>query len=398
MKNIFIMAHAMELGGAERALLGILESMDYKKYNVDLFLLHHSGELMDSIPKEVNLLPEIPAYSAMGIPIKKALRNNQFKVVAARIYAKIRAKKVLKKLNNIGDTNIINEYSHKYTVHVLPGISQKEYDAAISFVSPHYIVSNKIKAKRKIAWIHTDYKTLITDVDSEKKMWSRYDRIISISPDVTKSFVDTFPELESKIVMIENIFPINHLISLRQAIDVEKELGKVDCIKLLTIGRFVPQKNFVEIPEICKRIRMKGIDVRWYIIGFGMEESLIRTKIHQCKMEDHVIMLGKKSNPYPYIDFCDVYVQPSKYEGKSIAVREAQIMNKPVIITDYLTAKSQVKDKYDGIIVPMDVDKCAQAISECIMNQALLSELSENTKQEDYVLKKEIDKVYRLFE
>ena len=47
----------MELGGAERSLLGILNVLDYHKYEVDLFLYRHTGELLKYIPKEVNLLP-----------------------------------------------------------------------------------------------------------------------------------------------------------------------------------------------------------------------------------------------------------------------------------------------------------------------------------------------------
>lgn len=76
MRKIFITAHSMEIGGAERSLLGLLENIDYKKYQVDLFLLRHSGELITSVPKEVNLLPECLSYSTMGIPIREALKKD----------------------------------------------------------------------------------------------------------------------------------------------------------------------------------------------------------------------------------------------------------------------------------------------------------------------------------
>ena len=101
-------------------------------------------------------------------------------------------------------------------------------------------------------------------------------------------------------------------------------------------------------------------------------------------MENHVILLGKKSNPYPYIKACDVYIQPSRYEGKCVSVIEAQSLHKPVIITNYPTAKSQLKDGDDGIIVPLEKDKCAQGIYNALTKKELLNNISENTYKFDY--------------
>ena len=117
-------------------------------------------------------------------------------------------------------------------------------------------------------------------------------------------------------------------------------------MKLLSIGRFTHAKNYDNVPDIARRIVADhGIDdLRWYIIGFGGDEQLIRRNIDRAGMQEHVVLLGKKSNPYPYIKACDLYVQPSRYEGKSVTVREAQILCKPVVVTNYPTAHSQIND------------------------------------------------------
>lgn len=396
MKKIFIMAHSLEIGGAERALLGLLENIDTTQYQVDLFLLRHQGELMEYLPKTINLLPENPKYSALGIPISVVLRRGQFKVALARYKGKRKALQRIKQLKMVGDNNIINEYSHKYTMNVLPEISQVEYDLAISFMSPHYFVAHKINAKRKIAWIHTDYATFQVDVESELKMWNEYDNIVSISEDVSKSFLKTFPSLKSKIILIENIMPIRYMKILAKSFSVEKEMPFDNSIKLLTLGRFVYQKKMEEIPVICKKIREINLNVKWYIIGFGNDEELIQKKIIENGMKDYVIILGKKANPYPYIKACDLYIQPSRYEGKSIAVREAQAFHKPVVITDYSTASSQLEDGMDGIIVPMDIEKTAEGIAALIKNKELQKKLCNNMKKRDYVKQKEIEKIYQL--
>lgn len=395
MKKILIVSHAMELGGAERALLGLLENIDTKQYQVDLFLNRHSGELLEFIPPEINLLPEIPQYTVLARPIKDILKEKHFILSAARLYGKFKAK-IFDKKNRLKNSEVALEYSYKYTKKFMPLINHDtEYDLAISFLTPHYFVAEKVNAKKKIAWIHTDYSFVNIDVISELKMWSAYDYIASISQSVTLSFLKTFLALSKKIVLIENILPKQLL--LKQASEpMYDDFSDNTSVKLLSIGRFCYAKNFDNIPQICKLIRENGINAKWYIIGFGGDEQLIRDKIAEYGMQDCVIILGKKANPYPYIKSCDIYVQPSRYEGKSIAVREAQMLNKPVVITNFPTANSQFKNGIDGVIVPLEINACANAISDFIKNTDLQNRLIENTKKTDYTNSNEINKLYKL--
>ncbi|MGN0005689.1 MAG: glycosyltransferase [Candidatus Gastranaerophilaceae bacterium] len=393
-KKVFIFSHAMEIGGAERALLGLLTSFDYSKYDVDLFLMQHSGELLALIPKQVNLLPEIPQYSAMMKPIVTALKQGQLKIVAGRMIGKIKAIQFNKK-SRLNHSYVSIEYSHKYTVKALPEITNKKYDVAISFLTPHYAVRDKVKADKKIAWIHTDYSTISVDTESELKMWEPFDNIISISDDVTKAFLTKFPSLENKIVYIENILSKGFIDVQADLIDVSNEMD-MSTVKLLTIGRFSPQKKLDEVPQIASIIKSKGIDFKWYIIGYGGEEDLIRSKISEFGMEDTVIILGKKDNPYPYIKACDIYLQPSRYEGKAVTVHEALILNKPIIITNYPTAHSQLNDGFDGIIVPMDIEDSANEIARVIENKELQQKLISNMQSTNYSNESEIEKLYKL--
>lgn len=393
-KKIFIFSHAMEIGGAERALLGLLNSIDYSKYDVDLFLLKHSGELMPLIPKQVNLLSEILQYSAIMKPMVLALKEGQIKVVLGRLCGKLKAKLYDIK-HTLNRSAVAIEYSHKHTVKYLPKVNNEHYDIAISFLTPHYIVSEKVNADKKIAWIHTDYSTIELDVKSELAMWSKFDNIVSISDDVTRAFLSTFPSLENKIVKIENILSKDFVEEQADLFNVKNEMTG-DSVKLLSIGRFCEAKNFDNVPEIASIIKSKGVDFKWYIIGYGADENLIKSKIAQYNMEDTVIILGKRENPYPYIKACDIYVQPSRYEGKCVAVREAQILKKPVIITNYASSKSQLQDGFDGVIVPMDNQGCANEIVKIIDDKDLQNQLIENTKKTDYTNSKEIEKLYKL--
>lgn len=399
MKRILIFSHAMEIGGAERALLGLLENIDTTKYNVDLFLMRHSGELMQYIPSNVKLLPEVSQYASLAVPITEVLKKKQIGVAIGRLRGKWKAKRREKQLGISTDSNVELEYSHKYTLGAMPDINSNiEYDLAVSFLTPHYFVAEKVRAKKKIAWIHTDYRMIKVDAESELGMWGKYDVIASISDRVTECFLETFPSLKQKVQLIGNIMPIKYMAKMTGAFSVKEEMPDDSSFKLLSIGRYCRAKNFDNVPLICKVIREKGIDVKWYLIGYGGDEQLIKQKIEEEDMQQYVIILGKKENPYPYIKACNLYVQPSRYEGKCISVIEAQILNKPVVITNYTTSLSQLIDGHDGIIVPMDNEGCAEGIVRVIRDKQLQQRLIENTKIMNYTNNEEILKLYRLME
>ncbi len=383
-KRIFISMHYLELGGAEISLIGLLQALDHSRYDVDLFIHRHQGELMQFIPREVNLLPEITAYACIESPWTEAIRRGQFGVAWGRLKAKWRARRYQPRDASLPQNAIFQYIAHE-TEPYLPSLKHYgEYDLAISFLQPHNYVLSKVNAKKKACWIHTDYTKVEFDVDAELSIWSAYDQIVSISPDVTGTFLQVFPSLGNKIIEIENIlsseFVRKRADETNVASEIPKEEGRVN---LLSVGRFTDAKNYDNVPDICKRVREQGIDLRWYIIGYG-DEALIRQKIHETGMEEYVILLGKRTNPYPYMKACDIYAQPSRYEGKSVTVREAQMLCKPVVITNYATAKSQIKDGVDGVIVPKDNEGCAKGIADFIRNIQLQNEIKNYLHDHDY--------------
>jgi len=393
MKKIIIVTHCMEVGGAEKSLIELLNCIDYETYAVDLFLLKHSGEFMSQINEHVNLLNEIPSYAALMKPISTVLKSKQFLIGISRLFAKNLSYRNARKSNVWKDTYTL-EYAHKYSQIFLPQISNERYDLAISFLTPHYITTNKVKADKKVAWIHTDYSKMVVDIKSELNMWRKYDYIAAISESSKKAFVKIFSELEKKVFVMENIL-LSESIRKQAEGDVSEEIDKSK-ITICSVGRFSYPKNFDNVPNICKRIVESGYDIRWYLIGSGGEERKIRERIKEEHMEEYVFILGKKINPYPYMKACDFYIQPSRYEGKSVSVREAQILQKPVVITNYTTAKSQVEDGVDGAIVPIDNEECAKGIVNVIKDQALQRNLIENCKKRDFGNEKEIEKLYNL--
>lgn len=396
-KNILILMPSMFIGGAERSLIGLLDSIDYTKYNIDLFLNRHEGEFLNLITEKVNLLPQIDAYTNFDRPIKDVLFSKNFKYGIARLKAKSDMRKNVKLGNKHNVWSSLQFISNRLTP-LLPNID-KEYDLAINFLGIADVLGQKVKAKKKLAWIHTDYTKLVPNKELDMDTYSKVDYVVTVSKDCENQLLSVYPMLEDKSLVVENILSEKFIKEqANEKITDDKFDINNDQIKLVSIGRFTDAKNFDNVPQICKHILEKGIDVKWYIIGFGGDETLIKQKIKEFDMEQHVIILGKKENPYPYIKACDIYVQPSRYEGKAVAVREAQILNKPVVITNFETSKSQLTDGFDGVIVTMDNEGCADGICNLIKDKELQQILIENTKITDYTNKQELEKIYALLE
>lgn len=400
--RILILMHYMELGGAESALLGLLQSVDPDRVDVDVFIYSHRGELMKFLPiDKINLLPEIEAYSLTEKPLSEVVKKGYWRLAIARMTGRRHTTSFCKRHKDSDKPAECGTFfQQRATWKVLPKVQPNvEYNMAISFLTPHFFILNNVRAKKKVGWIHTDYTRILIDVDEEFKMWQRLDYIASISEEVGNRFCEVFPSLKSKIIQIENILNADFIRKRADETDVTL-CSAPSVITLLTIGRFSPPKKMEEIPLICKKILENGISIKWFIIGYGSEviERIVRDNAEKEGVAENVVILGKKDNPYPYIKACDIYVQPSRYEGKSITVREAQILCKPVIITNYPTAKSQIVDGVDGVIVPMDVDRCAQEMADFIRDKEKQERIVAYLEGHDYGNEDEIEKIYQLCE
>ena len=390
-KNILIYTYNLDIGGIERSLIALLNSIDYEKYNVDLYMFKHEGEFMKNIPKSVNILGEDRITAYAGIPIIDVFKRGNLYIGFGRLRAKLMClfnEKILHK-------KVSGEYISQIT-YPLFGKKMKKlkkhYNIGISFYWPHYFVKENVNANIKLGWIHTDYSKIFPNYKRELEMWDGIDYVVAVSEECKNTFLKYYPELGNKTIVIENILSEKYIRDEAEKLDVNKEMDLSNNV-ICSIGRFCEAKNFVNIPQVCRIILDKGIDIKWYLIGYGPDENKIRQAIKENNVEDNVIILGKKENPYPYIKACDIYVQPSKYEGKCVSVREAQILCKPVLITNYETAPSQVINGKDGIIVDLDNNSIAEGIIKIIEENGLRKSLINYCKENHFDNEDEIKKI-----
>lgn len=392
--RIFINMTYMEVGGAERALLGLLNALDTDRVDVDLFVNQHTGEFMELIPPKIHLIPESKPYSYIRKPIKDAFKHGQIGIAISRLIARQQYNRdvVRRHISGCG-----NHYVMDRVIKHLPSLHHLgEYDLAISFIDPSHIIHDKVRARKRIEWLHTDFTALNMDEQSIARTWGRDDHIVAISQDMADRFKEKYPQYSSKVILIENIISPQ---TVRQEADKAeaREMETRDVLKILSIGRICPEKNFECIPDVSALLKQAGLDFEWYVVGPGDATSIMQ-RATELDVDNRIHFLGMKKNPYPYIKACDIYVQPSRREGKCVSVREAQILCKPVIITRYPTSGSQVIDGVDGMICELNHEGVARAIIDLAGNAGKRKELVDYMRSHDYGNEAEVEKIYRMID
>lgn len=396
MRKVLISSFDMEVGGVERSLVSLLSNFDYFDNEVDLMLYRHTGDFMNLLSDKHKLLPEVKEYAMYRKSIKETFDDKLYVLAITRILANVNSK-ILGKIKNIEEVGYIQmQLMWKYALPFLP-ILDKEYDVAISYLWPHYFISEKVKAKRKIAWIHTDYSTIETNIDMDLNMWNKFDYIMAVSEQCKNAFLKKYPSLKGKVRVMENITSPEFIRKMAEE-DIEENIKEDDSFKLVSVARLSHAKGIDNAVRALKILHNRGLtNIKWYVVGYGGDEEMIRKLIRENNLEESFILLGKKINPYPYMKFADIYVQPSRYEGKAVTVGEAQILGKPVLITNYPTAKSQVRDKYDGVICELSIEGIANGIEDLFNNIDKLKLLEDNCKNSDYSNSYELEKLYSLY-
>ncbi len=397
-KRILITVNSMEVGGIERSLAGMLNAFDYDKYDVDLLLFSRKGEFLPLIDPRCRLLPEIKQCASLLMPVKEVLLSGHPLMAASRVFSKYSVDGRYK-YTDVPPDAVVFAYLQAYWdngIRLMPKL-KTEYDAAISFMWPHHFIEKNVKAKRKIAWVHTDYTKAALDSKKDLKVWEGFDRIAAVSAECGRAFLKVYPSLGKKLTTVENILSAE--LVRRQADEFEpEEMAEQGYSKLLTVGRFCYAKAFDIAAEICKILVDRGLKIKWYAVGYGSEVQSVEKKIQELGIENSFIILGKKLNPYPYMKACDLYVQPSRYEGKAVTVREAQILGRPVVITDFTTARGQVHDGFDAVISPMKPESVADNIERLINDTALREALAKNAYEADYSGDCELRKIFDMIE
>lgn len=385
-KRILFVINTMGQAGAERALLELLKKLDGRGYELFLYVLMGQGELLEGLPAYVTLLNS--ETSCLSVLSKEGRRRMTKTVLRAFFHNGKLLKKlghVLKSLESFRTAagSASKEKGRKLSVSKLlwrvvsdgADVFHTEFDLAVAWLEggAAYYTADHVKAGKKCVFVHIDYENAGYTREMDKDCYDKVDRIFTVSAEVKEHFLAVYPEYESKTRVFYNI--INREMIRRRAEEKKAYEDHYRGLRLLTVGRLDYQKGYDIAIEAMRLLKDKGHEVRWYVLGEGAWRKTLEKKIAELGLKEDFLLLGAAENPYPYYAQADIYVHMTRYEGKSVALQEAQVLGCAIIASDCNGNREQITDGLDGILCKLEPEAIAENIARLLEDEERRKEL-----------------------
>ncbi len=368
MKNIVFVIESLHCGGAEKSLVTLLQNLDFSKYNVDLIVTIDNGDFQKFVPKEVNI-QVVDIFSPLSKAKKMMLR--------ASFYLR-------KKFDKNKSYHPAQLYWKNFN-KIIKKIS-KTYDIAIAYNQGFstYFIAEKVTSKVKYAWLNIDYKKAGYNINYDIDKYLSFNKVIPVSKEAEESFFNELQLINSKPIETEVIKDITDPLIVNKLGDEHIGVTKTPgVLNICSVGRLAHQKGWHLAIEALYNLKNKGHNIKWYIIGEGPQRKEIEAGIKEKGLEQDLILVGYKENPYPYVKSCDIYVQTSLFEGLGLTVIEASILLKPIVTTNFPTASTIVTHEETGLICEMTPESISKAIESYIEDSSLMEKVITNLSKAD---------------
>ena len=352
------MIGTLQSGGVSKSIVNLLNVMDRTTYDVHLLLLDRAGDILS---------PYLP--SDITVHVNREIENlhRGLRGVRALLFTGhllLAFGSLLRMLMS----KISRAWAGRWLAYLMPRFTDLTFDLIIDYGGQQqlYYMVDKLDGKKKITFFHNDYSKWPYYYAADRLYYPKVDQILSISQtcvDVLKAY---FPDCKDKISVMQNISsPVLITKQANETVDLP-----IAPLLLVSLGHIMRRKGTDFSIDAAKILQKKGVEFKWMLVGKVVEKDLIR-RIEQEVLADRFVVLGIRSNPYPYIKAADIYVHPARFEGKSIALDEAKILCKPIIVTNFSTVNDQFEDRVNASICEMNGDALADAIIELAANKEL---------------------------
>lgn len=402
-KDILFVINTLGRAGAETALVALIKRLDPEKYNICLYVCLGQGELIKDIPDYVTILnQDYNESSVLTADGKKQLKSRVFKMLFTRGAAFRNIRYIISNaVHNLMEHRKVSVDKLLWSVVADAGAAYagaRHYDLAVAYIegSAAYFVDRYVNADKKAGFIHVDYGMAGYSRRLDRECYDRFDKVFTVSDEVKDSFLKAYPECEDKTEVFHNLIDIDSVKSKAEMFVPDDILTGSQKLKILTVCRLTKQKALEVSIGAMKILKDKGINAVWYVVGDGPERDRLSDLIRQYDIADRFILLGSRDNPYPYYKACDIYVHATKYEGKSIAIQEAQIIGLPIIASDCSGNREQIIDGVDGILCEFSEGGIADAVTYMIENRQNWDEYCKNASKKVCDNSSELNRLYEL--
>lgn len=397
--RILFVINTLGQAGAETALLSLLQTLAREKgearYEISLYVLTGQGEMASRLPADVRLLnKKYREESVLTAKGRKYLKKTVLKAMFTRAtVVKLFPYLVKNTCAMLGKKRLLPD---KLLWRILSDggmVLPEEYDLAVSYLEggAAYFVADHVKAAKKAAFIHVDYEKAGYTRALDKDCYLAFDKIFTVSDEVREAFLKAYPELPDKTEVFHNILNKEEIV--RRAEEGEGFTDGFTGMRLLSVGRLTAQKAFEVSVDAMKRLKDAGKNVRWYVLGEGDQRKKLQEQIDALGLTEDFILYGAVNNPYPFMKQADIYVHASRFEGKSIAIQEAQILGKPMVVSDCSGNREQVCHGKDGLMCGLTPDSLAENIMLLLEDEALRGKLGAAAAKKNADAAEEIQKL-----
>ncbi|MBQ6697178.1 MAG: glycosyltransferase [Lachnospiraceae bacterium] len=398
MKKILFVMNTMGRAGAEMALLELLRRLSQKDLELFLYVLTGQGEMLDSLPDGVKLLNKeyhsVSVHTAEG---KKLLAKNSLRALFRRgTVFKLFPYLVKQLFCMLGRGKILPDKLLWRVFSDAADRFEEEYDLAVAYIEggSTYYVADHVKAKKKVAFFHVDYGMAGYTRSLDRECYLQYDRIFPVSDEVREAFLKEYPECQDRTEVFHNL--INQERVLQMANQKGGFTDDFDGYRILTVGRLMSQKDFAQSIQAMKLLKDRGVKARWYILGEGEQREELEKLIKKLKLEQDFFLPGATKNPYAYMAQADLYVHATRFEGKSIAIQEAQILGCAILVSDCSGNREQVVHGVDGLLCELTPEGIAAGVESLLAEKEKRVAFGQAAAKRHRTQDTEVDKMLSL--
>lgn len=401
-KKILLVINTMGRAGAEVAMIELMKKLIAQgKYEVSLLAIIPRGEMFARLPQQVRVLNKhTSAGSVLSARGRLAIAGKTLRAVCYRatgvrylpyVFRNIAAQR--KALGRVQAEKVLWRILSEGTP-----APKETYDLAISFLegAAAYYVADRVQAKHKAAFIHIDYQAAGYLPMMDRDCFDHMDRVFVVSTEVGERFSAVYPKYRDKVRLFRNILDPETI--RKKAETGEGFTDAYSGVRLVTVGRLTYQKAYDIAVEAMAQVVKDGYDARWYIIGEGPEQKALEKQIQALGLQERFILLGGKDNPYPYVKQADIYVHATRFEGKSIAIEEAQILGKPILASDCTGNREQIVPDYDGMLFPLSKETLTERLEWLLDHPETQREMALHVKEKNLEHPEELNQLLALVE
>ncbi len=385
MKKVLFIISNLESGGVSKSMVSLLNTIDRKRYDISVLIPNPVGLFMELLPAGIRIIThtEMAALGGKFRGLRTLLKEGKIGLALGHLI-------------RMGLSVIDKGWAAWWLSRLMPPLHE-EFDIVVDYNGQHqlYYMIDKIKAKKKITFFHSDYNRWNYYFRTDKRYYPKADYIFSVSAQCVTSLQENFPEVAHKIGCMENISnpELIERMAQERAIEMDDHLPT-----LLTLGHLCIKKGSDLAIRSAKILKSRGVRFRWYFLGQNSHDLDYEALIRQNGVEEEIVLLGLRVNPYPYIRQATLYVHPSQYEGKSIALDEAKLLEKPIVVTNFSTVRDQFEDRTNASICEMTPESLANAVEELLREESLQKRYTTYLHTHKSDNRSEIEKLYNLFD